>query len=86
MRENEQAAVPAPEFLMSPGSVLAEVVREYLDIFVQNALTKPAAAKAPVPENPQRRTTDVKGYSYFMGRCLSNAGQRLGWRNRTSGA
>ena len=51
---------------MSPGSVLAEVVREYLDIFVQNALTKPAAAKAPVPENPQRRTTDVKGYSYFM--------------------
>ena len=61
MRENEQAAVPAPEFLMPPGSVLAEVVREYLDIFVQNALTKPAAVKAPVPENPQRRTIDVKG-------------------------
>ena len=66
MQENEQAVVSAPEFLTPPGSVLAEVVREYLDIFVQNALTKPAAAKAPVPENPQRRTTDVKGYSYFM--------------------
>ena len=66
MQENKQAVVPAPEFLTPPGSVLAEVVREYLDIFVQNALTKPAAAKAPVPENPQRRTTDVKGYSYFM--------------------
>ena len=66
MKENEQAVVPAPEFLTPPGSVLAEVVREYLDIFVQNALTKPAAAKAPVPENWQRRTTDIKGYSYFM--------------------
>ena len=66
MQENEQAVIPAPEFLTRPGSVLAEVVREYLDIFVQNALTTPAPAKAPVPEYPQRRTIDVKGYSYFM--------------------
>ena len=44
MRENERAVVPAPEFLMPPRSVLAEVVREYLDIFVQNALPKPAVA------------------------------------------
>ncbi|HIB81078.1 MAG TPA: Fe-S protein [Gammaproteobacteria bacterium] len=65
-RETERAMVPAPEFRMPPRSVLAEVVREYLDIFVQNALTKPAAAKAPVPEDPQRRAVDVKGYSYFM--------------------
>ena len=27
-QENEQAVVPAPEFLTPPGSVLAEVVRE----------------------------------------------------------
>ena len=38
-RETERAMVPAPEFRMPPRSVLAEVVREYLDIFVQNALT-----------------------------------------------
>ena len=64
--EEQHAAETVPKFVMPPGSVLAEVVREYLDIFVQNALTKPAAAKAPVPENRQRRTTDIKGYSYFM--------------------
>ena len=64
--EEQHAAETAPKFVMPPGSVLAEVVREYLDIFVQNALTRPAAAKAPVPENRERRTTDIKGYSYFM--------------------
>jgi len=45
---------------------LAKALRDYLDIFADNAVTEPAAARAPVPEDPHRRMIDVKGYSYFM--------------------
>ncbi len=45
---------------------LARSLRGYLDIFVETAMTAPAVAKAPVPDDPHRRMVDVKGYGYFM--------------------
>ena len=65
-REQERPAVDPPGFTAKPCGPLARALQEYLDIFVRNAVTEPAPAKAPVPEDPQRRMIDIKGYSYFM--------------------
>jgi len=65
-REQERPAVDSPAFTAKPCGPLARALREYLDIFVQNAVTEPAPAKAPVPEDRHRRMIDIKGYGYFM--------------------
>ncbi|MBT4688319.1 MAG: Fe-S protein [Rhodospirillaceae bacterium] len=58
--------VTAPKYHDKADGALAHSLRSYLDIFVQNASAQPAAAKAPVPDDPHRRMVDVKGYGYFM--------------------
>ena len=45
---------------------LAKALRDYLDIFIDNAVREPAASKAPISDDNHRRMVDVKGYSYFM--------------------
>ena len=65
-REQERPAVDPPGFTAKPCGPLARALQEYLGVFVRNAVTEPAPVKAPVPEDPQRRMIDIKGYSYFM--------------------
>ena len=64
--EAAREKVPAPGFSQPPTGPLAKTLRDYLGIFVANASAKPAARKAPVPDDPHRRMVDVKGYAYFM--------------------
>ena len=49
-----------------PVGPLAKSLRDYLEIFVANSDSLPAAEKAPVADAPERRAVDVKGYAYFM--------------------
>ncbi len=65
-REQERPAVDPPGSTAKPCGPLARALQEYLGVFVRNAVTEPAPVKAPVPEDPQRRMIDIKGYSYFM--------------------
>ena len=65
-REQQRPSVDPPGFPSAPRGPLAGALRDYLDIFVQNAVTEPAPAKGPVPDDPYRRMVDIKGYSYFM--------------------
>ena len=64
--EAARAPLSAPAPLEAPRGPLAAALRDYLDIFVDNAVTEPVASKAPVPDDLQRRMIDVKGYAYFM--------------------
>jgi ferredoxin len=64
--ESSRAPVHAPVQGGEPRGPLSRTLREYLQLYVDNALRTPAAAKAPVPDDPHRRMMDVKGYSYFM--------------------
>ncbi len=64
--ESRRAPVGPPAKSPPPQGPLARSLRDYLGIYVENALRKPAPAKAPVPDDPHRRMIDVKGYSYFM--------------------
>lgn len=45
---------------------LAAVATKYRDIFAGSAEDAPAAARAPLPDDPGRRTVDAKGYAYFL--------------------
>ncbi len=65
----EEAArprVPAPAYGDDAKGPLAEALRDYLRIFINNSGGEPAPRKAPVPDDRQRRMADVKGYAYFM--------------------
>jgi ferredoxin len=64
--EAARPRVPAPDFEAPPDGVLGAVLRDYLALFVRTAVTDPAASPAPVPDDPERRMIDVKGYAYFM--------------------
>ena len=64
--EAARPTVSAPRYQAPARGPLATSLRSYLDIFIDNAMAEPAAAKAPVPDDPHRRMVDVKGYGYFM--------------------
>ncbi len=58
--------VAAPGYDGPAQGHLAAALRDYLDIFVRTALHEPAPARAPVPDDAERRMIDAKGYAYFM--------------------
>jgi ferredoxin len=64
--EAARPPVSSPKYDKPADGPLARSLRGYLDIFIATALREPAAAKAPVPDDPHRRMVDVKGYCYFM--------------------
>jgi len=64
--EYNRPRVPAPAYKAPPGGDLAGILRDYLNIFVDNSGAAPAEFKAPVPDDPHRRMIDVKGYGHFM--------------------
>lgn len=49
-----------------PNDVLASAVDHYRDIFSKFVEGVPAQAKAPVPDDLQLRSIDIKGGTYFM--------------------
>ncbi len=53
-------AMPAPE------GELAHALAHYRDLFAQFADGAPASAKAPVPDDLERRAVDLKGAAYFL--------------------
>lgn len=65
-REAALPAIAAPAPAGPPQGALAAALRDYLDLFHANAVSEPAPARAPVPEDPERRAMDAKGYAYFM--------------------
>lgn len=64
--EAARPAVAMPEYHAPAKGPLALSLRAYLDIFIETAVSSPAPARAPVPDDPHRRMVDVKGYGYFM--------------------
>jgi reductive dehalogenase len=64
--ESQRPRVPAPAYKTAPDGVLAGILRDYLNIFVDNSGADPAEFKAPVPDDPHRRMIDIKGYCNFM--------------------
>ncbi|MDP6690967.1 MAG: reductive dehalogenase domain-containing protein, partial [Alphaproteobacteria bacterium] len=64
--EAARPPVTAPVYHHPADGPLARSLRSYLDIFIETAMKQPAAARAPVPDDPHRRMVDVKGYGYFM--------------------
>jgi ferredoxin len=64
--ESKRPRVPAACYPRAAAGPLAEILRDYLNIFVDNTGAEPAEYKAPVPDDPHRRMIDVKGYCNFM--------------------
>ena len=62
--ERDQLAEPRPWPVQ--GGSLGLAARKYFDLFMQYRQARPAAAKAPVPDNWQRRSADIKGGIYFL--------------------
>ena len=60
------ANMAAPSYAQPPQGPLATALRDYLALFAANAVKEPAPARAPVPDDPERRMIDAKGYAYFM--------------------
>ena len=49
-----------------PATLYGKAVRRYRDLFAEMVHEKEARAKAPLPDDLERRLVDIKGLSYFM--------------------
>jgi len=56
---------PAPR-ADAPASAFGRALRSYLELFSKQVEPEVAPKRAPVPDDTDRRTMDVKGYAYFM--------------------
>ena len=63
--ESSRPPSPAPEPTRQSG-LLVEAVERYREIFAGFVEGDPAPARAPVPDDPERRAVDAKGAAYFM--------------------
>ena len=65
--ETDRAAIAAPTRLNTrPDDALRRALDHYHEIFSKFIDGTPAKAKAPVPDDLERRSADVKGGAYFM--------------------
>lgn len=64
--ERERPRVTLPGIGGPPGGPLGRAAHTYLELFSRQADPEPAPKRAPVPENIERRSVDIKGYAYFM--------------------
>ena len=63
----EAARPPLSQPIKKPvEGLLGQSANRYLRIFSQIAEGEPARARAPVPDDLQRRTADIKGLAYFL--------------------
>lgn len=63
--EGIRSPLPIPEYEPNAGP-LVDAVDHYRDIFSSFVTGDHTPEKAPVPDDPERRTIDVKGAAYFM--------------------
>ncbi len=64
-----EAARPAtdpPAPAAAPDGPLGRAARTYLDLFAPMVADDEAPVRAPVPDDPDPRVMDIKGYAYFM--------------------
>jgi hypothetical protein len=65
--EARRAAIPiAPGAVRRPLDVLSRAADRYRELFAKFADGMPASAQAPVPDDLERRSADLKGGAYFM--------------------
>jgi reductive dehalogenase len=65
--EARRAAIPiAPRSVWQPHDVLSRATDHYRELFAKFADGLPASVKAPVPDDLERRSADLKGGAYFM--------------------
>lgn len=65
--EARRAAIPlAPDAARQPDDALSRAVDHYRALFSRFVEGSPASAKAPVPDDLERRAADIKGGAYFM--------------------
>jgi reductive dehalogenase len=65
--EAGRMAIPiTPDTLRRPDDVLLRATDHYRELFSKFAEGTPASAKAPVPNDLERRSADIKGGAYFM--------------------
>jgi hypothetical protein len=50
----------------APSGAFGQALRTYLEIFKSQVNPEVAPRRAPVPDDTDRRTMDVKGYAYFL--------------------
>ncbi len=60
------AVTPAPRPIRRSDDVLTRAVDHYREIFAKFTEGVPANAKAPVPDDLERRSADIKGGAYFL--------------------
>jgi ferredoxin len=60
------AVTPAPRAIRRSDDVLTRAVDHYREIFAKFTEGVPANARAPVPDDLERRSADIKGGAYFM--------------------
>ena len=65
-REAERPRAPQARPNGTPEGPVARAARSYLEMFHSMTEDEPAPARAPVPDDLDRRTIDIKGYGYFM--------------------
>lgn len=64
--EAERPREPRPKPAARELTDFAATIEKYQQIFLGLRDIQPAAAKAPVPDNPERRMIDIKGSAYFL--------------------
>ncbi len=64
--EAARPAIAAPAPAPAPEGPLARSARTYLELMAPMLADDPAPELAPVPDDPERRVIDLKGYAYFM--------------------
>ena len=64
--EAGRAPLQVAAAIQPSGDVLSRVAQHYREIFSKFIEGTPAAAKAPVPDDVERRAVDIKGGAYFL--------------------
>jgi reductive dehalogenase len=64
--ETQRAPAPSPAAIDPSADALARAIDHYREIFAKFIDGTPAKGRAPVPDDLERRSVDVKGGAYFM--------------------
>ncbi len=64
--EAARPAIATPSPAPAPEGPLARAARTYLELMAPMLADDPAPKLAPVPDDPEPRMIDLKGYAYFM--------------------
>lgn len=65
-REQLLPQIQTPAARDLSGSILSTASRKYRDLFAEMAAETETSSKAPLPDDPELRAMDAKGYAYFL--------------------